>query len=151
MKRYIYLLGLIILISCEKDSNNIPDTKYYYQEIMYNDNLKIYGQWIFLYTYDDAGIAGGPGKIDPTYDYLEMKKYGIYGMIKDNEVIESGKIEIIKQDSLQLIIKLDSIKNDSNVFAHNIWSINFQNDDSLILYDASIGCGTYYNVYKREK
>ena len=34
MKRYIFLVSLIILISCEKDSNDIPDTRYYDQEII---------------------------------------------------------------------------------------------------------------------
>jgi hypothetical protein len=39
-------------------------------------------QWGFLNIYDDAGIAGGPGKLSQTYDYLVFKKYGSYQKIK---------------------------------------------------------------------
>jgi hypothetical protein len=131
--------------------DSIPETRFYDKEILSNDNLKIYGKWTFLNIFSDAGIAGGPGKISPTYDYLVIKKFGIYGMIKDNKLIESGKAQIIKQVDNQLEIQLNSNRLDSNKFAQITWIVNYQSNDSLLLIDASVGCGSYYNIYQRIK
>src|ERR1035437_3916564 len=84
MKRFIYLICLLSLFSCRKEQeqsassllDTIGTTKYYNAEIFTDSNQKLYGQWRFLYIDANAGIAGGPGKIDPDYDYLVIKKYG---------------------------------------------------------------------------
>jgi hypothetical protein len=156
MKKYSYLIILFLLFSCKKESvktsalqiDTISNTKYYQTEIFSTSNLKLYGQWHFLYIFDDAGIIQGPGKINPTYDYLVIKKYGIYGLIKDNKLIQTGEIEIIKQDNSQFEIKLkpdnlDSITNSS-------WYYVGYTNDSILMRDANIGCGVLYNVYKRQ-
>ena len=111
--------------------------------------LKLYGQWRFLYIYDDAGIIAGPGKIDPDYDYLMIKKYGIYGKIKDNKVIETGKIEVVKQNATQFEINLKSSIN-SSTYPTDIWYVNYKGKDSLEMFDASIGCGYLSNVFKKD-
>ena len=158
MKKIIYIISLLFVFSCNKESikdtslliDSISTTKYYPNEIFVNKNLKLYGQWQFSYIYDDAGIIMGPGKIAPTYDYLEIKKFGIYGMIKNNKIIESGKIVVVKQDSSLFEInlkpdKIDSITNESWYY------VFFHENDSLKLYDASVGCGFLYNAYRKKQ
>ena len=88
--------------------------------------------------------------INPTYDYLEIKKFGIYGKIKDNKVIETGKILIVRQDSSQIQVKLKSNNNDSTQSLQYFWNIVFKGKDSILMFDASVGCGTYYNIYRRK-
>ena len=159
MKRFIYLICLLSLFSCRKEQeqsassllDTIETTKYYNAEIFTDSNLKLYGQWRFLYIYDDAGIIAGPGKIDPNYDYLVIKKYGIYGKIKANKVIESGKIEVVKQNATMFEINLKlSIKNNST-YPSDIWYVKYMGKDSLEMVDASIGCGYLSNVFKKIK
>lgn len=159
MRRFIYIISLLSLFSCGKDPvqtstslmDTISNTKYYNKEILSDSNLKLYGQWQFLYIFADAGIIEGPGKIPSTYDYLEIKKYGIYGMIKNNKVIESGKIQIIKQDSKLFEMSFYSDKNINDLYPSSIWYVNYIGNDSLEMVDASVGCGVLYNVYKKRK
>ena len=157
MKRFVYLISLLSLFACKKEQqqsassllDTIVETKHYDAEIFTDSNLKLYGQWRFLYIYDDAGIAGGPGKIDPNYDYLVIKKYGIYGKIKANKVIESGKIEVVKQNATQFKINLKSGTN-SSTYPTEIWYVNYKGKDSLEMINASIGCGYLSNVFKKD-
>ncbi len=156
MKNFGYLIILLLLFSCQKESvktpalliDAIPGTKYYQTEIFSADNLKLYGKWQFLYVYNDAGIAGGPGKVNATYDCLEIKEYGVYGMVKDNKLIETGKIEIIKQENFQLEIKLNPDIKDDKTNSPEYYYVTYKND-SIIMTDASIGCGVLFNAYKR--
>lgn len=157
MKTSYVLFLVVFLISCSNDSlrtsdlqiDSISTTRYYQAEIFSNVNLKLYGQWQFLYIYADAGIIMGPGKINPTYDYLEIKKYGIYGKVKDNKLIETGKIEIIEQELSQFEIKL--IPADKDSITNSIWYYVTYSNDSIIMRDASVGCGVSDNTYKRKK
>src|ERR1035437_3177979 len=157
MKRFIYLICLLSLFSCRKEQEKpasslfdmIETTKYYNAEIFTDSNLKLYGQWRFLYIYDDAGFIAGPGKIDPDYDYLMIKKYGIYGKIKDNKIIETGKIEVVKQNATMFEINLKSSTNNST-YPSAFWYVNYMGKDSLEMFDASIGCGYISNVFKKD-
>ena len=109
--------------------------------------MKLYGLWQFLYIYDDAGIAAGPGKVSATYDYLVIKEFGIYGKIKDNKLIESGQIVVVTQSSSQFEIELIPDATYNN--AINSWYYVTYSNDQLTMTDASIGCGVLYNVYKQ--
>jgi hypothetical protein len=157
MKIFICIISLLLVFSCNKESikdpsllmDSISVTKYYPSEIFSDINLRLYGQWQFSYIYDDAGIIMGPGKIAPTYDYLELKKYGIYGKIKNNKIIESGKIVIVKQDNSQFEINLIPDKID-NITTESWYYVNFYGNDSIKLYDASVGCGYLYNAFKKQ-
>jgi hypothetical protein len=156
MRRYGYIMILFLFFSCKKESlktpalliDTISNNKYYQTEIFNNSNLRLYGQWHFLYIYNDAGIIQGPGKTNPTYDYLEIKKYGIYGLVKNNKLFQTGVIEIIEQDNSQFEIKLKPDNLDS--ISNSTWYYVGYTNDSIILRDASIGCGVLYNVYKRQ-
>jgi len=156
MKKLGYLLILLAVMSCQKESTTstasllldpIPANKYYSSEIFSESNRQLYGQWQFLYIYDDAGIVAGPGKVSATYDFLVIKKFGVYGKIKDNKLIESGKIVVVAQTSSQFEIELIPDSGYSN--AINSWyNITFSNNQ-LTMTDASIGCGVLYNVYQQ--
>ena len=156
MKTCCAFILCVFLISCSNESiktpvllvDTISSTNYYKTEIFNNNNLRLYGQWKFLYIYDDAGIVMGPGRINPTYDYLEIKKYGIYGKVKDNKLIETGKIEIVAQDNSQFEIKLKPNDKDS-IINSTLYYVTYSND-SIIMRDASIGCGVLYNAYKKQ-
>jgi len=151
MKNFICFMSLLSLFSCTKDSliDSISFTRYYKNEIFTDSNLKLYGQWQFLYIYADAGIVAGPGKINPTYDYLEIKKFGIYGKIKDNKVIESGQIVVIKQENSLFEINFKPDKKDS-ITDETLYAVIYTGKDSIIMRDASVGCGAYFNAYKRQ-
>ena len=50
----------------------------------------IYGQWKL---YKISGGFGGTGYA-PDFDYLEIKNVGIYGLIRNDSILEYGKIEL---------------------------------------------------------
>jgi len=157
MKRFGYLLILFSLFSCTKETIKTPasliDTisvdKYYQNEIFTDSNLKLYGQWQFSYIYDDAGIIAGPGKVAPDYDYLVIKKYGIYGKIKDNKVTESGEIVVVKQVASEFQISLHPEARYSQAFV-TWYYVSYTAGDSMKMMDASVGCGFLYNAFKKQ-
>ena len=155
MKKTGYILISILLFSCNNETLNtsvlltdaISSTKYYQTEIFTDSNLKLYGRWQFLNVFQYASVTGGTGKTNPSYDYLEFKKYGIYGKVKDNKLIETGKIEIITQDNSQFEIKLKPDDKDS--INSNLYFVTYSND-SIVMRDASVFCGVLLNNYKRK-
>ncbi|MEA4841336.1 MAG: hypothetical protein VB110_10075 [Bacteroidales bacterium] len=151
MKKIIGIISLFLVFSCDNDSSllidPISDTRYYQNEIFTDSYLRFYGKWQFSYIYDDSGIVMNPQKIDPTYDYLEIKKYGIYGKIKNNKIIESGKIQVLIQDNSQFEINLKPDNTDKNII-ENLYNVHFTGN-TMEMYDTSVGCGILYNVYKK--
>ena len=90
---WVLLLGFM---SCEKETeinfllDSIDSDEYYSQEIIPANYQMIYGKWKL---HDISGGFSGTGH-EPDYDYLEIKSIGIYGLIKNNELFEYGKIEL---------------------------------------------------------
>ena len=154
MKKIIWIACFILIaFSCEKEvvmvsiADLVKQGQYYDNEIFSAQNQKIYGQWEFLFSY--GGIAGS--KIMPTSNYsMEFIPFGICGKIKDNEIVEIGKIQIIKQDTNQTVIDFvpdDKYKTDYFLIQK---SIVFMGKDTLILGDYNMYDG-YSNYYKRIK
>lgn len=154
MKKIVWIVcSLLITLSCEKEvervsiADSVKQSQYYESEIFSTQNQKIYGQWELLYTY--GGIAGS--KTMPTSYYaMEFIPYGIYGKIKDDEIMEIGKIRIVKQDNNVTVIDFfadDKYKTDYFLIQKAIY---FKGKDTLILYDYNIsdGCGDYYKRIK---
>jgi hypothetical protein len=145
-KIILILIPLVVLISCKNEdeisiSDMVNQNRYYDSEIFTNQNLKIYGQWQFLYSY--GGFGGWT--IDPSYDYIEFVNFGIYGKIHQNQIEELGKIIIVSQDSLNTIIALDP----DNIYDSSLYptelSIEFKENDSLILHEiAADGFSDYF-------
>ncbi len=74
------------LLSCDKETietksalSEIEGTTYFDSEIFSADYLKIYGKWRI---FDISGGYVGAG-YDLNFDYLEIKKYGIYSFGKE--------------------------------------------------------------------
>jgi len=90
------IIGILLfgLLSCEKESNvrfhldSIDSHKYYSEEIIPTDYQKIYGKWRL---YKVSGGFHGTG-YEPDYDYLEIKNFGIYGLVRNDSLFEYGKI-----------------------------------------------------------
>lgn len=73
------------------------ETKYYQSEIIPAVHQNFYGKWKL-----ERIVGGFSGQGAPNdYDYLEVKRFGIYGLIRNNQVFESGKIEVDTFDTSQ--------------------------------------------------
>jgi hypothetical protein len=94
-KSIIWIL-LFGLLSCERDDqikyylDSITTDKYYSDEIVPANYQMIYGKWKLFKV--SGGFAGDG--YAPDYDYLELKSFGIYGLVKNDSLFEYGKIEL---------------------------------------------------------
>ena len=151
MKKIIVLVLLLSLLpACKYSSNEVSvldyvyKTKYYQSEIFNSNNLALYGKWHF--NYYTGSIAGGT--YEPTYDYLEIVKFGIFGIIKNDSIKQFGRILINKQDSTQTKI---SFFDDSNFcltdYQLNQRVVSFKGNDTLILWDGMVD-GYFYYYYR---
>jgi hypothetical protein len=104
MRRTIILSNLLLgslSFSCEKEDDpgvdsflqSIDTTEFYDQEFLHEDYQYIYGIWRLF------GISGGfsGSGYDPDFDYLEIKPFGIYGLMANENLFEYGKIELVPQ------------------------------------------------------
>lgn len=105
---------LIVLIlfaagmaSCDKEKaqidsylNHIPQQKYYNKEILKGGYNDLYGAWRL---YDVSGGFTGTGH-DLHFDWLEIKSYGIYGIVRNDTLLSHGRIVVEAEhpDHLQL-------------------------------------------------
>ncbi|MCJ7447152.1 MAG: hypothetical protein MUO72_05650 [Bacteroidales bacterium] len=148
MKKVFTIFFFLNLIpSCKKEevkfliSDQVTTNQYYSTEIFSETNQKIYGKWRFLC------ISGGlyPSFHDPTYDYLEIVRIGIYGIIKDNSIEVIGKIIVEKQDDKGLRVVFspdDKYQNHSQPTTRDV-ILRWQ--DSLALSDGFMdGYSSYY-------
>ena len=152
MKKLLFIILLYNLIpSCKKDgvnlliSDQVTENQYYDNEIFNDSNQRIYGKWKFLFI--SGGIA--PSMYDPTYDYLEVVKIGIYGIVTDNTINQIGKIIVQKQDNtgLRIVFSPDN-KYQSNTQT-TTREVIFIGNDSLSLWDGMMD--GYSSYYKRVK
>ena len=92
------ILGLILFIlpGCEKDMgiksylDPIESDKFYSEEIVPRDYQPIYGKWRLSRI--SGGISGAG--YENNFDYLHIKSVGIYGLIRNDSLLEYGKIEL---------------------------------------------------------
>ena len=152
MKKLILLAVVLSLLpACEKSSDNVTisghvvKTQYYSSEIFSEANQQIYGKWKFL------NLSGGIGGFtyDPSYDYLEVTKYGIYGIIKDNKIKEIGKIIVNQQDDIRTLITFLPDAEYRTDYQLNQRQISFNGNDSLSLWDTYMD--GFSALYKRIK
>jgi hypothetical protein len=103
MKRFLTSLVWILLVAfpgCQKDQvysylDSVAADSYYSDEIIPSDYRKIYGEW---QLYKISGGFSGDG-YTPDFDYLDIKPIGIYGLVRNDILFESGKIEPFMFDS----------------------------------------------------
>jgi len=150
---FVLLLGL--LMSCERDyrkfhMDSIKSDKYYSNEIIPTEFQNIYGKWKL---YKISGGFSGAG-YEPDYDYLEIKRVGIYGLIRSNHLFEYGKIELYKFDNdtpgfLQIRLIPDPyVEINSSMFPPEKY-LELRGKDTLNLYSPC--CDMYNYHYKRVK
>jgi hypothetical protein len=158
MKTYklVFILSILIsgLNSCEKDTikavstfQKLDTTKYFDSEIFANPNLKIYGKWRLF------AISGGKtgNGYDLNFEYLEIKKYGIYGFVSNDSLLEYGKISPALQTANDIRLKVNFEKDEksSSFFTDNEKYVEFRGNDTLYL--NSPCCDRYDYHFKRVK
>ena len=158
MKTFKLIIILSILISglnsCDKDTietpttlKNLETTNYFDSEIFADPDLKIYGTWK-LFTV--SGGFSGTGH-DLNFEYLEIKKYGIYGFVNNDSLLEYGKISPALQTANDIRLKVDFEKDEksSSFFTDTDKYVEFIGSDTLNL--NSPCCDRYNYHFKRVK
>ena len=109
------------LISCEKDPVQIDfvlegfETETYYESEIFDETYcSLYGKWRL---YEVSGGIHGGGHT-PNFDYLEIKKFGIYGFIRNDSILEYGRIIVDEQTKETLLIHFEPDAN-SDVFMYD--------------------------------
>lgn len=158
MKTKILLSVLIaticLLSSCEKEMTEavskfqeLEKTMYFDAEIFSDADLKIYGSWKL---FDVSGGFSGGGH-DLNFEYLEIKKYGVYGFVRNDSLVEFGKIAPAAQTANDILLKVDFEKDEnSNAFFSDTEKyVEFAGNDTLHLYSPC--CDRYDYHFKRVK
>ena len=118
IKRIVIFGALLFigLLSCEKETNNDP-------------LLDIYGIWE-LY-----GVSGGVngGEHELTFDFLEIESDGIYRFIRNDSIIEFGRIKIDEQTNETLLITFEPDANSETFMYDPVKNINLFGEDTLSL------------------
>jgi len=158
MKTFKLIIILSILISglnsCDKNTIEIPTTLqdletviYFDSEIFAEPDLKIYGTWKLV---DVSGGFSGTGH-DLNFEYLVIKKYGIYGFVSNESLLEYGKISPAQQTANDIGLKVvfEKDENSDLFFVDNEKYVEFVGRDTLIL--RSPCCDRYDYHFKRVK
>lgn len=115
------VLLFALLASCKKDENPvgpaadvfnaIPANKYHENDILQGKPFDIYGTWRVAST--SGGIHGGG--YTPDFDYLLIKPNAIFGIVRGNELITTGKIEVVNDPDYTMLLHFVSDKPASEV------------------------------------
>ena len=142
----LFIIG-ISLVRCERYSGNniyflydLQEDAYYDSEIFDVLNLNIYGKWKLS---DVSGGIHGNGH-DLNFDYLVILKYGIYGFIKDNRILEFGKIKVDEQTAENLLITFEPDRNSDLFMSDPEKLVNFSGLDNL---DLNSPCCDRFNYH----
>jgi len=109
----LIILSLFAFTSCQKDIigknystllDSISSQKYYSTEILSDSHVGINGTWKVIGT--SGGIAGTA--YIPDFNYLIIKPNGIFGVVRDDSLITTGRILIKSQTDSELMVDLIS-------------------------------------------
>ena len=98
---YLILLGCLsmLIFGCRTETislkplDAILSTKYYSTDIIPEDYQEIYGVWKVVGT--SGGFAGNGFEKD--FDFLLLKKNGIFGIVRHDTLIAYGKLTLLPQ------------------------------------------------------
>ena len=76
----------------------IPETKYYPTDIIPEQLSGIYGVWKVVRT--SGGFTGSGYTKD--FDYLILKKNGIFGIVRNDSLLTSGKLTLLPEVAMYL-------------------------------------------------
>lgn len=124
------LLLIAILFStaaqCQKESSEMnyqhlmdslsPD-KYYPTQILNEKNKALYGTWKVIGT--SGGIAGTG--YTPDFNYLVLRNNGIFGIIRHDSLVTTGKISILNQTEDELRVEFVPETDPSIVKCEIVW------------------------------
>jgi hypothetical protein len=102
----ILLLMTLLFVGCKTDEialkalDAIPETKYYSSDIIPEQQSNIYGVWKVLRT--SGGFVGSGYSKD--FDYLILKKNGIFGIVRNDSLLTSGKLTLLLTIALYMPI-----------------------------------------------
>jgi len=154
MKSFYIVILSVLLMACEDNELNvdsflseIPADEYYQEEIIPPTYSDVYGIWKI------SSVFGGIAAIEhePEFDYLELKKVGIYGIIKNSKLVDYGKIEIdttVVNELDGLVLKFVSLSPSDKAFDITLFPkiVNLDKKDSLELISACCDGFNYYFV-----
>ena len=142
MKTSIYTIIVVILTglftACNEETIEVPQvldevesTQYFDTEIFSEQDLKIYGTWKI---FDISGGIHGNG-YEINFDYLVIKKVGIYGFAKNDSLLEFGKIVPALWNPNDLRLKVDFEKDEQSgtFFTDTEKYVQFNGNDTLHL------------------
>jgi hypothetical protein len=137
-----YILILLILTSlftaCNEEPieipkvlDEVPTTTYFDAEIFAEQDLKIYGTWKL---FDISGGIHGSG-YEPNFDYLVIKRIGIYGFVRNDSLLEFGKIVPAQWNTFDLRLKVYFEKDEQSdsFFTDTEKYVQFNGNDTLHL------------------
>ncbi len=154
MRSFYIVIIAVLLMACDNkelnvDSflNGIPVHEYYSEEIIPPAYSDIYGIWKI------SSVFGGIAAIEhePEFDYLELKKVGIYGIIKNSKLVDYGKIEIdttVVNEPDGLVLKFVSLSPSDYAFDIILFPkiVSLDKSDSLDLISTCCDGFNYYFV-----
>lgn len=124
----LIVLSLAAFWSCKKDCpenvigpaldvfNAIPTNQYHPTDILQGKPFDLYGYWRVIGS--TGGFHGGGYGTD--FDYLLIKPNAMFGIVRDGELVTTGKIEVVNDPSFDLLIRLVSDKPAAEVNAQII-------------------------------
>lgn len=135
LRHYLVSMLVIIIGACSKYNDNyhslddISSKEYYSSDILPDSLQPIYGSWNLIAT--SGGLAGSGNNKE--FDYLVFKKNGIFGVIRNENLIAYGKLTL-KHERHSTSLNFISIKSaDIDLCTDPVKNINFSNIDTLNL------------------
>ena len=152
MKKII-LIALMGLCACndlvDLNIDNIAKDKYYTTDNISHNFQDFYGKWKLISIF--GGFSGQGYK--PNFDFLEIKPFGIYGIIKGDSLIESGKIAVdtmnLKSKYLEVEFISDSIHGSKFLGTFSQRSVEMDSKNKLNLISGC--CDAYDHHFERVK
>ncbi|MBK9335109.1 MAG: hypothetical protein IPM98_00420 [Lewinellaceae bacterium] len=110
-------LFLVALGSCKKNEqteigpaldefNAIPTNQYHASDVLQGQPFDIYGHWRVVGT--SGGIHGGGYGTD--FDYLLIKPNAMFGIVRNGELVTTGKIEVVNDPQFDMLVHFISDK-----------------------------------------
>lgn len=126
--------------------DKIDINRYYSKDIFQPEYSAIHGKWFLSLEY--GGWSGGAEA--PRFDFLEIKKNGIYGICKGFRLVEFGKIEATNLTEEKLLLNfIPSYHSGDNRWFVGSARLTFPVNDSLTLVDNCLDC-YHYRFYRIE-
>lgn len=155
--RSIVLLTLLLaaLWSCKKTEQNeigpaldefnaLPANKYHSTDILQGKPFDLYGNWRVIGS--SGGIHGGGYGTD--FDYLLIKPNAMFGIVRNGELVTTGKIEVVNNPDFDLLIRLVSDKPagevNAQIISDNLTFVGMRSDTMSLYSPNADGYDTHF-------